>query len=166
MITSTNRKSLDAFIDACLDPLPDAVLVDTAHNSLVRQTRLEAWTAARSVMLLEAAKQELLFAEARYRRNVLGDAGAFRRAYATPARREAVAALILTPAPTRADVAWKKRALKDRHLPGDRSVLKAAIAADETFLDAHPTTRRRRAKSLGPSEDIRHARMTGGQRNG
>ena len=49
MSATINRKALSAFIQQCLDPLPDAVLVDTHHNQLMRKARAKNWQKARAV---------------------------------------------------------------------------------------------------------------------
>jgi hypothetical protein len=54
-----------------------------------------------------------------------------------PVWRQAVALQILTPAPDKAAVTWKRRAAKDRHLPIDRDTIDRAIATDEEWLAAH-----------------------------
>jgi len=38
-----SRGQLNTFIQACLDPLPDEAIVDTAYNALERQARKGPW---------------------------------------------------------------------------------------------------------------------------
>jgi hypothetical protein len=56
---------------------------------------------------------------------------------AVPVWRQAVALQILTPAPDKAAVTWKRRAAKKQYLPIDRDTINRAIAADEEWLAAH-----------------------------
>ncbi|WP_292554429.1 hypothetical protein [Mesorhizobium sp.] len=37
MSAAVKTKALAAFVQQCLDPLPDAVLIDTHHNQLMRR---------------------------------------------------------------------------------------------------------------------------------
>lgn len=62
--------------------------------------------------------------------------------------RQAKALQILTPAPSKADVVWKRRAAKDEHLPIAKEAIDAAIAEDEAWLAAHALPRKggRKAK--------------------
>jgi hypothetical protein len=151
-LTTKDRGQLDAFIGQCLDPLPDTVLVDTALNSLLRQARKDGWRVAQIRVDYWDARILYLRAHAMYVREIehnpkLADA------YEKPDweyvgyLRKAVAKAILTPAPTMAAVAWKRSQMASGqwpYIPLDDPAALAAIADDEAFLAAHPTTRRPR----------------------
>jgi hypothetical protein len=65
--------------------------------------------------------------------------------------REAVAKQLLTPAPTLADVAWKRAKVKSdefNRLPITLAQAEQAIANDLAFLAAHPT-RRSNSEAMG-----------------
>ncbi|MET4149903.1 hypothetical protein [Bradyrhizobium sp. RT7b] len=65
--------------------------------------------------------------------------------------RKAIVELLLTPASTRLNVAWKQKALaaeEHKYTDLSRERLEAAIARDLKFLAAHPTRRKRMEQSI------------------
>ncbi|RUX26819.1 hypothetical protein EOA13_22130 [Mesorhizobium sp. M7A.F.Ca.US.011.01.1.1] len=146
MSATINRKALSAFMQQCLDPLPDAALVDTHHNHLMRRARAGNWRKAGAVTGLAKAEQDYLFAKSLHAQSVLEDAAAaaefeHRRQHCVERRRQAIAEQIRAPAPDRAAVQWKQAAAKDQCLPIKAAEIAALIAADEAFLAAHPITK-------------------------
>ncbi|RUU59941.1 hypothetical protein [Mesorhizobium sp. M2C.T.Ca.TU.002.02.1.1] len=137
---------LSVFIKACLEPLPRAALVDTAYNSAMRQARQRAWREAKRTTLAYGCACDLaLWFDHRPIKGLealhehLG--GNEKRANLVNERRRLTALQILTPAPDKGAVKWKRFAAKDRYLPISHEQIEAAIAADEAWLAAHPTTK-------------------------
>ncbi|UVK43794.1 hypothetical protein BPNPMPFG_005634 [Mesorhizobium sp. AR07] len=138
------QKKLSAFIEACLDPLPAAILVDTAYNSTMRHARWNEWRKARR--LTEAYRAVRDLAEVFWHGPLVGleaihSAIGDRHQLWVERYRAAVAVQILTPAPDQVSVKWKKQAAKDRYLPISSEQIAQAIAEDEAWLAAHPTTK-------------------------
>jgi hypothetical protein len=142
---------LSAFIEACLDPLPDDVLIDTHYNLMVRYQRWDAWRAADAKTrcynaLFEAAG--LIRENARYR--VHAPVSIPPESECLKLYRQALAEQLLTPVERKADIDWKKRKFKSESregywcLPVEPEEIEASIAADEAFLAAHPTKRTHR----------------------
>lgn len=131
-----DRQQLDAFVDKCLEPLPDEVLVDTHMNRLLRSARQAAWWEADTAT--EIARLKLDLFRAMHRRvRMPSEERELLRAY-----RAAKAKQLLVPAHDKACLSWKRRAANDDYLPVSKDEIDAAIAADEAFLASHPTTRR------------------------
>jgi hypothetical protein len=146
MSATINRIALSAFVQRCLDPLPDAVLIDTHHNHLMRKARGANWQKARFVTGLAKAEEDYLFAKSVHAQSVLEDAGAAaefeqRRGHCVERWRQAIADQLRVPAPDRLAVQWKRVAAKDRCLPIKAEEIAALIEADEAFLAAHPITK-------------------------
>jgi hypothetical protein len=133
---------------------------ETAKNARIRTERRDAWWLAdRTADYWHAHfkwDQELDTAQ----KYGIGDSRSFPpRAPASPFEavgtwREAVAKQLLTPAPTLADVAWKRAKIKSdefNRLPITLARAEKAIADDLAFLAAHPTRR-------SNSEAIAHRR--------
>jgi hypothetical protein len=154
MSATADRMALSAFVQQCLDPLPDAVLVDTHHNLLMRRARAENWRKARLVTDLAKAEQDFHFAKSVHAQWVLEDAGAadefnHRRLRCIERWQQAIAEQIRVPAPDRIAVQWKRAASKNKCLPIEAAEIAALIAADEAFLAAHPITKQpRRRKAV------------------
>jgi hypothetical protein len=149
-----NKKALAAFVQQCLDPLPDAVLIDTQHNQLMRRVRVDRWRKASFVTDLAKAEREYHSAKGLHAQWVLGDGSALAEYNRVDRRclemwRQAIADQIRAPAPDRQAIQWKRSAAKDSFLPIDAAEIAKIIEADEAFLAAHPITklpRRRRAE--------------------
>ncbi len=156
---ATNTK-LSVFIEACLEPLPDDVLIDTQYNSMIRKQRHAQWHKeyyryATLKGLLEAATYK--WGECAY----LFSAPIFLppRDQVLKCYREALANLLLTPAVRKGDVDWKKRQINDlKYVPVDPTEVEAAIVADEAFLAAHPTKRTHRKVGQGVQPDLERER--------
>jgi hypothetical protein len=150
MNLALNKKALAAFLQQCLDPLPDAVLLDTHHNQLMRQARRLPWRKADAITSLTRAELDYLFAKSVHA-GVLGDeaeakAYEHRRCCCLKRLRQAVADQIRVPAPDLLSVQWKREAAKDQYLPIDADEVARLVAADEAFLAAHPITKQPRRK--------------------
>lgn len=155
MSAAVKTKALAAFVQQCLDPLPDAVLIDTHHNQLMRQARRLPWRKADAVTSLAVAETDYWFAKSIHAQYVLEDedrssAYSDKRMLSVDRSRQAVADQIRVPAPDLVAVQWKREAAKDRHLPIGEDEVAKLIAADEAFLAAHPITKQpRRKRGLG-----------------
>ena len=123
---------------------------ETAKNARIRAERRDAWwLAAREADYWHARFKwrDELWATQRYG---LADSASFpsaeneNRFGLVDTWREAVAKQLLTPAPTLADVAWKRAKIKSdefNRLPITLARAEQAIADDLAFLAAHPTRR-------------------------
>jgi hypothetical protein len=137
-----SRRQLSNFIEACMDPLPDALLIDTAYNAQLRQNRQKVW---------RKAFNQYLFCKALDDASMRMDMPTKVMAPATlvlPSRdiclnelRKAYAALLRTPAYDRASVAWKKRQRTGGYYGFDADELHRIVEDDEAFLDATPVKR-------------------------
>ncbi|TIL25713.1 MAG: hypothetical protein E5Y88_12250 [Mesorhizobium sp.] len=151
MSAAVKTKALAAFVQQCLDPLPDAVLIDTHHNQLMRQARRLPWRKADAVTSLTGAETDYWYAKSLHAMYVLEDehqssAYSDKRMLSVDRNRQAVADQIRVPAPDLVAVQWKREAAKDRHLPIGADEVAKLIAADESFLAAHPITKQPRRK--------------------
>ncbi|RWP40170.1 MAG: hypothetical protein EOR04_19695 [Mesorhizobium sp.] len=155
MSGAVKTKALAAFVQQCLDPLPDDVLIDTHHNQLMRQARRLPWRKADAVTSLAMAEMDYLHAKSVHAQYVLEDEALDRsysdqRTISVGRKRQAVADQIRVPAPDLLAVQWKREAAKDRYLPIGEDEVSKLIAADEAFLAAHPITKQpRRKRGLG-----------------
>ncbi|TIL84651.1 MAG: hypothetical protein E5Y73_32325 [Mesorhizobium sp.] len=155
MSTAVKTKALAAFVQQCLDPLPDAVLIDTHHNQLMRQARRLPWRKADAVTSLARAETAYWQEKSIHAMYVLEDedrssAYSDKRMISVDRSRQAVADQIRVPAPDLLAVQWKREAAKDRYLPISADEVAKLIAADEAFLAAHPITKQpRRKRGLG-----------------
>lgn len=152
------KSKLAAFIEACLDPLPTAVLVDTAYNSQMRKMRFAKWRKAEATTTSYHAAIQLHHAFHSFAIRDKSPAGleAVRSSLwsidvstLVAKWRQAVADQIQTPAFDQASVQWKRQAAKKPYLPISGEQIEAAIAADVAWLAAHPSRkepRRARAK--------------------
>lgn len=135
---------LSRFIEACMDPLPDAVLIDTQYNSMVREQRRDAWRAAAAKTRCYKALCEVAWCVGegtRYR--VSADVDIPPAKECVRLYRQAVADQLLTPVEHKADIAWKRRQ-ELTNVPVSADKVAAAIAEDERFIASHPTARRGR----------------------
>jgi hypothetical protein len=159
MSATIDRKALSTFMQQCLDPLPDAVLIDTHHNQLMRRARDKNWRKAGAVTGLAKALQDYFFAKSVHAQSVLEDAGAAReleqrRQRCVAGWRQAIAEQIRVPAPDRLSVQWKREAArKNKYLPIEAAEIAALIAADEAFLAAHPISKQPRRQRAARSPD-------------
>ncbi|RWN51941.1 hypothetical protein [Mesorhizobium sp.] len=140
-----------AEVQQCLDPLPDAVLIDTHHNQLMRQARRLPWRKADAVTSLTIAEMAYLHAKRIHAMYALEDedkSGSYsdQRTISVDRKRQAVADQIRVPAPDLLAVQWKREAAKDRYLPIGADEVAKLIAADEAVLAAHPITKQPRRK--------------------
>jgi hypothetical protein len=67
--------------------------------------------------------------------------------------REALAEQLLAPAPTLADLNWK-RTVRPVHLPLDHATLNRVLDADEAWLAANKPPGRKRGPKGGPRGDV------------
>jgi hypothetical protein len=123
---------------------------ETAKNARIRTARREAWWLAERVADYWHARfkwRDELWTAQRYG---IADSASFpsveneNRFGLLGMWREAVAKRLLTPAPTLADVAWKRAKIKSdefNQLPITLARAEQAIADDLAFLAAHPTRR-------------------------
>jgi hypothetical protein len=140
------KASYEAFVTAVLEPLSDHELIDTHYNGHVRQSRYDTWCRASSVTCYYRAAMDFYGAGASYYRTVevnptISDAWRNSRWEALAQWRLSVSKQILTPCYNRECVTWKLRAAKNNYLPISQEEIKAAIEADEAFLNAHPLKR-------------------------
>ncbi|RWO75944.1 MAG: hypothetical protein EOS18_28115 [Mesorhizobium sp.] len=155
MSAGVKTKALAAFVQQCLDPLPDAVLIDMHHNQLMRQARCLPWRKADAVTSLARAETAYWQEKSIHAMYVLEDedrssAYCDKRMISVDRSRQAVADQIRVPAPDLLAVQWKREAAKDRYLPISADEVAKLIAADEAFLAAHPITKQpRRKRGLG-----------------
>jgi hypothetical protein len=68
-------------------------------------------------------------------------------------KRRAVALQLLVPAPHQEALRWKRRAMKDEHLPIVPEEIERAVAADEAWLAGR--TRRGRERRPAPAKALR-----------
>jgi hypothetical protein len=153
-ISPRKPQNFDAFLQAVLEPLPAETLIDTDLSRLIRQERGKEWRNARFTAALYQGRRDSDRASANYFKWVAQNnhlAGIFdsQQAKSHDEYKSALAQQLLTPAPNKAAVTWKRRQDLD-YLPVSREEVDAAIAADEAYLAAHPT-RRVRAKVV-PAE--------------
>jgi hypothetical protein len=154
---SKRPHNLAAFINMALEPQPAEVLIDTQFNLIVRAARSKAWRKAYWATQCVKSWHDFLQAARTYY-HVTNEQGPLPGGHfvsedvlkqgdvdSIKLLRMTIANQILTPSPTMADVTWKRATAKDDYLPISKEEIEAAIAADETFLAAHPT-RRVRAK--------------------
>ncbi|PAQ09873.1 hypothetical protein [Mesorhizobium temperatum] len=149
MSAAVKTKALAAFVQQCLDPLPDAALIDTHHNQLMRQARRLPWRKADAVTDLTRAETAYWQAKSIHAMYVLEDedrsrAYSHKRMISVDRSRQAVADQIRVPAPDLLAVQWKREAAKDRYLPISAVEVARLVAADEAFLAAHPITKQPR----------------------
>jgi hypothetical protein len=146
-------------------PEPPPPATETAKNFRIRTKRRDArWLADRTADYWHARFKwdQALDTAQKYG---IGDSGSFPpRAPASPFEavntwREAVAKQLLTPAPTLADVAWKRAKIKSdefSRLPITLARAEQAIADDLAFLAAHPT-RRTNSEALARNREFKEA---------
>jgi len=129
---------------------------ETAKNSRIRIARRDDWWHAGRVADYWRARLDWCSALGFAQRHEIADSGSFPSAeeesrYGLVEKwREAVARQLLTPAPTVADVAWKRAKIKSREfkqLPITLERAEQAVADDVAFLAAHPTRTKKGAPS-------------------
>lgn len=148
MAGSAAKNSFSTFLSRVLEPLPDHELVDTALNRAERDTRATAWSDARFTTDYWFAEMQCAWATATYAKRVINDSDKEKASIDDAVKftrewRQAVGRQLLTPAPSKVDVAWKRRHADDKFLSVSRNEIQAAIASDEAFLSAHPIRRTR-----------------------
>jgi hypothetical protein len=129
-------------------PLPPPA-TETAKNARIRIERRDVWWLVEREAEYWHARFKWLHALETAKRYKIGDSGSFPPASYCPFDavgkwREAVAKQLITPAPTLADVAWKRAKVKSddfKQLPIALARAERAIADDQVFLAAHPTRR-------------------------
>jgi hypothetical protein len=138
---------------------------ETAKNFRIRTKRRDAWWLADRTADYWHARFKWDQALDTAQKYGIGDSGSFPpRAPASPFEavntwREAVAKQLLTPAPTLADVAWKRAKIKSdefKRLPITLARAEQAIADDLAFLAAHPT-RRTNSEALARNREFKEA---------
>jgi hypothetical protein len=138
---------------------------ETAKNFRIRTERRDAWWLAGRVADYWHARfkwrDELSIAQ----RYGIADSASFpsveneNRFGLVDTWREAVAKQLLTPAPTLADVAWKRAKIKSdefNRLPITLARAEQAIADDVAFLAAHPT-RRSNSEAMARNREFKEA---------
>jgi hypothetical protein len=138
---------------------------ETAKNARIRTERRDAWWLAERVADYWHARWKWHHELETAQRYGIGDSGSFPPpAHASPFEavdtwREAVAKRLLTPAPTLADVAWKRAKIKSdefNRLPITLARAEQIIADDLAFLAAHPT-RRSNSEAMARSREFKEA---------
>jgi hypothetical protein len=133
---------------------------ETAKNARIRTERRDAWWLAERVADYWHARWKWVNALEIAQKYGIGDSGSFPPpAHASPFEdvdtwRKAVAKQLLTPAPTLADVAWKRAKVKSddfERLPITLARAEQAIADDQAFLAAHPVRQSKRKTTGGSS---------------
>jgi hypothetical protein len=139
---------------------------ETAKNARIRTERRDAWWLAERAADYWHARFKWRDALATAQRYGIGDSGSFPPpAPASPLEvvdkwRESVAKQLLTPAPTLADVAWKRAKIKSdefKRLPITLARAEQMIADDLAFLAAHPTRRAADPLVLAHSREFKDA---------
>ena len=144
VLSSIKRRSLDAFMAKVLEPVTDAELVDTQYNSLVRNARAKAWNKARTKTEYYSALTDAAFyLEHKGTTRFEFIANLPKREDLLDLYRQALADQLLTPAPQKLEIDWKKRQLAklNRWVPVRAEDVAASIQADEDFLARHPVKR-------------------------
>lgn len=141
--TTASSEKLLRFIEACMDPIPDAALLDTAYNSMLRQQRFRAWRTLdieRRYFEALADLSNFYFTPQPY--HLPGMRFANGQEYVNKSR-AALAKLLVTPSPSQLELEWKRRKFKrlNSYVPVDPDKVEASIQADDVFLAAHPTRR-------------------------
>jgi hypothetical protein len=138
---------------------------ETAKNARIRTERRDAWGLAEREKQYWHARWKWFDALEIAQKYKIGDSGSFPPpAHASPFEgvdtwREGVAKQLLTPAPTLADVAWKRAKVKSddfKQLPIALARAERAIADDVAFLAAHPT-RRSNSEAMARSREFKEA---------
>jgi hypothetical protein len=139
--------------------------IETAKNARIRTERREAWWLAERAADYWRGRfkwRDELWTAQRYG---IADSASFppveneNRFVLVDTWREAVAKQLLTPAPTLADVAWKRAKVKSddfKQLPITLARAERAIADDVAFLAAHPT-RRSNSEAMARSREFKEA---------
>ncbi|MGP2491057.1 hypothetical protein ACTDI4_05445 [Mesorhizobium sp. PUT5] len=147
----TRRGDIGKFIEALMAPPVDAG-TNTAFNAEMRKGRMEVWMRVWCKREFYRALFGALLYTSRSHANrvevtfALPPLDQVERLY-----KEAFAEQLLTPAPSKDALAWKLRYMKTTGwgLRITREEAKAAIAADEEFLAAHPVRRRKATGGKG-----------------
>jgi hypothetical protein len=148
---SDTKRRLDAFVAKVMEPVPAEALHDQGFNRAMREQRKAAWGLQETLVEMLKRKRSYLAYLYFYQR----DAGLLDGNCAwAPEERETLAAhrkeeniLLLTPAPDRAALAWKKRHRPKRgdYDTAEQTAIKdevdRAIAEDEEWLAAHSVRR-------------------------
>lgn len=138
---------------------------ETAKNARIRTERRDAWWHTDRVMDYWRARFDWWSALGTAQRHGIADSASFppaeneNRLGLVDKWREAVAKKLLTPAPTLADVAWKRAKVRSdefRQLPITLARAEQAIADDQAFLAAHPT-RRSNSEAMAQRREFKDA---------
>jgi hypothetical protein len=137
---------------------------ETAKNARIRTERRDAWWLAERVADYWHARFKWRDELETAQKYGIGDSASFPapvggRFEAVDIWREAVAKQLLTPAPTLADVGWKRAKIKSdefKRLPITLARAEQAIADDLAFLAAHPV-RRSNSEAMARSREFKEA---------
>lgn len=140
MSEAIDRSRLDAFMALCLKPVELRTTDVNEAKRLARDertARFKVWHKAYVATTYFKALKNAADAEHSYQIHV--DASVDRTQTANRWEylrwyRETIAAQLLTPATTRADIKWKQSARKDKYVPVDQTAVDAVIADDEAYL--------------------------------
>ena len=147
--SSIQSSKLSAFVDACLEPLPNHLMLDTAHNRELRRSAYNSFIIAQRKYKYYRSLMDANDAIAPYEWYP-AEKQAFPHLVTWPKRsvihdhyRDALLACLLTLTGETTHIEWKRRRIKRRWgLPTDISEIEAAIARDEAFKAAHPVQRK------------------------
>lgn len=140
-IEDTRDPALSKFISALMEPVPQRELIDTAHNSQLRQARKEVWREAEAKFDMWKALLDAGRANKRTGTGFPGMRWVPDEDECFAHLRPAAKALMLTPAWDTRSLNWKRR-VKLAWLMIDPAVAQRAIADDEAWLAAHPVSKR------------------------
>ena len=145
MTSLSASSNLDAFIDRCMEPLPDDVLIDTQLARILRKQRFRQWNDA--IMKYKYCKAQLEVVRYNRTRNAAEKSSEvlsriMNENEALEIMHAAHLALLLTPAAHKADVAWKRRQLDGYMAELFAGDIERVCKEDEAFFDAHPVSRR------------------------
>lgn len=135
-----------AFMARLLEPLPAEELMDGLFGHAIRRDRRQAWRLAEIRTGYFRAKANWQNARDTYRVWFEGAPVTGYCQQTVADLRRAIAEQILTPAPDKAAVKWKKVQSTDEFLPIEAAQMERAIADDEAWLAAHPAKRSRRGE--------------------
>ncbi|WP_267550422.1 hypothetical protein [Rhizobium rhizogenes] len=143
-ISKPKRRQLDRFIIQLMEPAAPGDLVDRKYNSIMRRTREAAWQKADFITRYYSALRSMshILSCGIPPKSVVSGISIPPLDDCVAMYRSALVDQLLTPAPQKTDVAWKKRQ-NIRYLPVDSEQVARAIKEDEEFLAAHPVTARK-----------------------
>ncbi|MBD0416135.1 hypothetical protein [Oryzicola mucosus] len=152
-MSTIDRHRFDAFLHAVLEPLPDAVMLDTAHNSELRRAtynkficmrrRVDYYESLRAAFDCTVA-WDWYPEEAQQFEPLLVHFP--RRSILEKHYHAALYDCLMTLVGDKVCIEWKKRRVGQIGYPDKKADVEAAIARDEAFCLAHPV----RAKGRTP----------------